>query len=605
MALLAAVLAWCAIPLSPSLVDTDFWGHVQYGRDLLQDGLPRTATYTYTADGYRWINHENLAEIIFAWTCDNLGSGWLLALKCAAGLAILVLAAVRNRVGRRDALAGPVVMAVVWIVTACNLSYFWATRPQFFSFCSFGLLIYLLDRGWQVTAVSAGDRPEMAGRCGFRSVLACRLTTGWRRLRRSARTECVRVGWLSGLIPLLLIWTNTHGGFLAGVGVMLVFFTVRLFTSQPDGRSSGLVAAIAAAACLVTLVNPYGWELHQWLAMSLGSPRPEIPEWHPPQWLAADSLKLWWLAGLTVCGLLGSRLRRDPAELAVWLLVGWQACQHQRHLPFFAVLTAFWLPPHLQSACGRLTGGVLGSRLLTDQHRRGFSVAIVTFSLIAAVSLVSQLPARLGSLQVAREKYPLGAIDYIKRHHLTGRAVVSARWAQYVLFQVGAKDDDDAGLQIAFDGRFRTCYPQSIVDMYFDFDHGPGDASTRFRGKSSPPYDPERILREGCPNLLLVERRNRHIQQILHRHAPDWALLYQDDIAQLWGRRSLYDNQDSERYIAASHRQISLDRQTGWLAWPAEPPTRRRPMRTPDSATRFTSSPEPLQRDAELPGKQP
>ena len=50
---LLAVVLWCAIPLSPNAVDSDFWGHVAYGRDTLQHGLDRTATYSYTARGFR------------------------------------------------------------------------------------------------------------------------------------------------------------------------------------------------------------------------------------------------------------------------------------------------------------------------------------------------------------------------------------------------------------------------------------------------------------------------------------------------------------------------------------------------------------------------
>ena len=62
---LAMVLAY-AVAFSPNLADADLWGHVQHGRDALQHGLSTTTTHSYTADGYRWINHENLAELILA-----------------------------------------------------------------------------------------------------------------------------------------------------------------------------------------------------------------------------------------------------------------------------------------------------------------------------------------------------------------------------------------------------------------------------------------------------------------------------------------------------------------------------------------------------------
>ena len=68
-----ALLLVCGIALSKGLADPDFWGHVQYGRDVLASGLPSESNYNYTAVGYRWINHENLAELAFALGVDRLG----------------------------------------------------------------------------------------------------------------------------------------------------------------------------------------------------------------------------------------------------------------------------------------------------------------------------------------------------------------------------------------------------------------------------------------------------------------------------------------------------------------------------------------------------
>jgi len=63
----ALTLLLCAYILSMNLADPDLWGHVRYGQDPLRDGvLPATSTYTFTAENYRWINHENLCEVVFA-----------------------------------------------------------------------------------------------------------------------------------------------------------------------------------------------------------------------------------------------------------------------------------------------------------------------------------------------------------------------------------------------------------------------------------------------------------------------------------------------------------------------------------------------------------
>ena len=85
------IVLWCAIPLSPQSVDSDFWGHVQYGWDTWHRGLARQATYTFTAVGHPWINHENLSELIMAWGAHGVGPTSLLVLKCLLGCVVLVL----------------------------------------------------------------------------------------------------------------------------------------------------------------------------------------------------------------------------------------------------------------------------------------------------------------------------------------------------------------------------------------------------------------------------------------------------------------------------------------------------------------------------------
>ena len=68
------VVVAAALAMSPNVADPDLWGHVQFGRDVLTDGgIASTTSYSYTAEGYRWINHENLSEIVMALVADLAG----------------------------------------------------------------------------------------------------------------------------------------------------------------------------------------------------------------------------------------------------------------------------------------------------------------------------------------------------------------------------------------------------------------------------------------------------------------------------------------------------------------------------------------------------
>ena len=61
------------------------------------------STYTYTAEGYRWINHENLAELLLALGADTIGIVGLQTAKCLLGVLLLGLIAWRAQAaGRRN-----------------------------------------------------------------------------------------------------------------------------------------------------------------------------------------------------------------------------------------------------------------------------------------------------------------------------------------------------------------------------------------------------------------------------------------------------------------------------------------------------------------------
>src|SRR5580704_7102570 len=66
------VILLAVFQFSENTADVDLWGHVVFGQEMLKThSIPKTDTYSWTAAGRPWINHECLAEIA-------LGGGHLL-----------------------------------------------------------------------------------------------------------------------------------------------------------------------------------------------------------------------------------------------------------------------------------------------------------------------------------------------------------------------------------------------------------------------------------------------------------------------------------------------------------------------------------------------
>ena len=499
-----------------SRADPDLWGHVRYGQDVLAEGhLPATATYTFTASDHPWVNHENLAEIVFAAAMNCFGPAGLGIVRGALGLAVmgLFLATARRRG------VGLTATALTVVLVGWNLGCWWTARPQLFTNAGFAAMIFLLDRG---------------GR------------------------------WLA-LVPLLfVVWANAHGGFVAGLLLLGLYLGCRgVEALAREGRVAWprvvALGVLGVLAALATLITPYGIDYAAWLLRDLAPPRPEISEWARLAPTHQQFVPFVLLAGLTLVAFARRGRPRDPTQIVCLVVAASQAVAHLRHIPFFAILAGFWLPPQLDLLVGRFSTRRPATAAREAPPTRLLRPALV----VAALVLATTLGVQLGRLRVDKAQYPVEAFTFMAAHQIAGRAVVYFDWSQYAIAAFAPR------LTVAFDGRFRTCYPQDVADAHFDLILGdrPG---RRWRSPESSPFDPTRALEMGAPELVLLNRHVPYGPDVMRR-AAGWVLLYQDGLAELWGRRERYDDPRSPDYLPADRRAISDQPQKGFVLFPALP----------------------------------
>ena len=537
--------------MSPSVADPDLWGHVQFGRDTLNHGVANSTTYAFTVDNFRWINHENLSEVTMALVTDTFGPAGLLWGKFLLSLLVvgtIIWFNIRQGVSL-------ITTSVLALLVAWNLGYHWSFRPQLSSFVLFTLMVILFQycfAGWR-------DQwhPKFGGG-NEGSTIRQTWTQG-------------RMLWL--VIPIILIWTNSHGGFVAGVCIAVAYLALRAFEALQVNGSDGWgrvrrMILISAAIVLTTLLNPYSYRLPMWLLESLGDPRPEIVDWSNGQLWSMVGLKFWFLTAAAGFAFCFSNKRRDFVHCVILAITLWQSVSHFRHVPFFAILCGFWMGPHLESALSRWqTNDQPDTFLWNKLWLQGAAYLMVLISIGVVTTKVAD---RLSQIQVDRSVYPVDAFEFIKQNRVHGRIVVTYNWAQYTIGAL-CSQDDNLRSRVAFDGRFRTCYPQEIVDMHFDFLYGQQDEIPRYRSPNSPPINPTRVLEFGEPDLALVKRFDEATSKHLEYKSGQWCLLYQDGLAQVWGLKSKYDNLESVDYIPKKLRIRSDSMPQGIVSWPALP----------------------------------
>ena len=240
-----------AAALSPMASDT--WWQLRAGADMWASGrVLLTDTYSHTAAGAFWPNHEWLSQVIF-YGVYRLGGLALLSLFAAA-LIVTAWIITWNLAG------GPVLRRLAILLPALvPASEHWAPRPHAFSLLFLPLAVWLI-------------------------------------LRR-------RYFWL---IPLFFVWANCHGGVLLGLVVSAAALGAALFHEPPASRAGTLkIVGLAFAGCVAAVsLTPLGLSFWVEIPRSLARIRQyPLDEWLAPR-LSELPLAPFWVLAAVFCVLL-------------------------------------------------------------------------------------------------------------------------------------------------------------------------------------------------------------------------------------------------------------------------------------------------------------
>ena len=380
--LLALGLATLAV-VSQTVPDVDLWGHVTFGRDIVESGIIRQPdVYSFTADK-EWINHEWLFEVAMATSYSALGPAGLILLRwtMVAALCWLVWNNARRQGASRE--SAILLVSIVALLTFTRTQH---VRPQLASVVAFAAALSLLERA------SAGRLP---------AVMA--------------------------IPPLMLVWANSHGGWLVGGGALGLWSAAQTLFG-PSRRLGLIVGASAAAGLLATVVNPYGIGLWEFLGSTVGFGRPDITEWAPVTRAGWGMLAVW-----SVTAALAARaaLRGSVPAMADRLLLLALAAASFR----VSRLDAFFVI----AAAMRCSAGsfVPGARVEGPADTPRMSVtARVAAGVAVAILLATVAPRRLACLDMAGASWlpEPAAAGYARAAQLHGRLFSYFDWGEYAIW---------------------------------------------------------------------------------------------------------------------------------------------------------------------------
>lgn len=373
-------------------VDPDVWWHIKVGETILQTHrLPVADPYSFTVPGAPWIAYEWLGDVLLGVTARWGGLRALDLLFLLAGSAILLALYAYATLRSGNSKAGVAASAVL----------------LFFATASFGL------------------RPQML------SYLFLILTLIALELFRRGKPRAL---WFLPFI--FLLWVNSHGLFLVGLGMMGVYWAsglaefrlggieARRWTSAERVRLE-LVFLLSLVALTVT---PYGTELAVYpfdLALNQPLVTKVILEWKPMSFgMLGGKVFLAMLLGLLLAQVV-LRLTWRLEELVLFLFGVTMTCLHIRFLilfvpfvvPVLSTLLARWVPPY-------------------DRSKDKYALNALLMVLIAA-ALAWYFPSRQDLERKTAGHFPVQAVEYLRRHAVPGPMFNTSEFGGYLIGTLG------------------------------------------------------------------------------------------------------------------------------------------------------------------------
>ncbi|MEQ1885150.1 MAG: hypothetical protein ABL967_08820 [Bryobacteraceae bacterium] len=405
-----AMIGWLfmgAYGWSGLLADGDVGWHIRTGEYILDNhSVPHTDLYSFSKPGAPWYAWEWLSDVIDAALFRVAG---LKGVVLPAGILIALFGtSLIRRILRYDVnMFVAIAIAMFGVVSA---SVHFLARPHIFTLILLSLSMWMIETDRDGTA-----NPKRI--------------------------------WL--LIPLSMIWTNLHGGFLVLVAVLGLTAAGNaieaLLSEAPlkdkDWQPAIRYASLTVGCAAVSLVNPYGWGLHQHVLEYLQSSwiQNVIQEFQSPSF-RGENMKQFEILLFTGLMAAGELIRRRRIAEGLWILFfAYEALSSARHVPIFAAVAVPLIAVAVSGWWKALTGGVSKNSLIGIINKmaaetvQGFRRSSI-WPVAAVIALIFIDAPVKWPKDFPQELFPTDIIHKHEREIFQSRLLTTDQWGDYLIF---------------------------------------------------------------------------------------------------------------------------------------------------------------------------
>ena len=462
------------------LGDGDTGYHIRAGEYIIENlKVPHHDIFSHISPPLEWTAHEWLPEVIFALIHKRLG---LTGLVVFMALIIASVYAILLRFLKASGISIIVATLIAVFVTSASTIH-WLARPHVFS-----LLITLI---WYIILDTYQYKQK---------------------------------NYLYLLPPLMLLWVNLHGGFIAGLLLIGVYITgnasMAIFQKGNRQQNIGNLKTLAVffiLCLLASLINPKGYKilLFPFNLISNTFIMDHVSEFLSPNFHEKLTYEYMLLLMILVFGV--SLLRLNAIEAILVLLFTHMSLYSARYIPLYAMI----LSPILARRVDYLLHEYKEQRLIkwflamsertakTDSMAKYNLWGIATVIVLTIMVLTGQL-----SYEFDKKKLPVDAVQFIQKEKIPGNMYNNDEFGDYIIYAAWPE------YRVFFDGR-SDMYGKERLKEYFKvmgFEHGW-----------------ETVLQKYGIDWIIFNNKSALSRFLLER--ADWKLIYSDKVANIFIRR--------------------------------------------------------------------
>jgi hypothetical protein len=344
------------------------------------------------------------------------------------------------------------------------------------------------------------------------------------------------------LPPIMLLWVNLHGGFLAGfilLGIYLFGNLVKFITSEGAEKDNykkkvRLLGLITMVCLMFCIINPYGYRilLFPFNLVSNKLIMNHVNEFMSPNFHTLNARLFEFLLLFMLTVFLFSKVRLNIIELLMVLLFTHMSLYSGRYIPLFSIIVAPILVKRLQPMVEQSNGKFINffkkrsDNISTiDASTRGFLWPVIGVILVTFIAKGGNVDFKFDE-----KTKPVAAVEFMKKEQLQGNMFDNDEFGDYIIYAAWPE------YKVFFDGR-SDMYGVDILKEYI-----------KVTG-IKPGWD--EVLKKY--NIKWIIYNANSALSLFLMENDDWTLIYADNVANIFVK-----NIPENQYLIEKYPDVEL-----------------------------------------------